>query len=93
MDPSANNCEIESQSLAAGDTIRWDDSMSIGDAIVDRCERDLGASLDIDLTRHETWNVCGEQKVFDRYSMTGETSDEEACRQIFLDECSAELED
>jgi hypothetical protein len=65
----------------------------IGDAQVARCEADLSASLGVDISRNRTWNTCGEQKVFDRYSMRGEATDEATCRSILIDECGAQLED
>lgn len=65
----------------------------IGDALVAKCESDLSASLGEDISRNESWNVCGEQKVFDRYSMRGEVSDVAACRRLLVDECGAELGD
>lgn len=65
----------------------------IGDAQVARCEEELGTSLGVDLSRNREWNTCGEQKVFDRYSMRGEASDEATCRRILIEECGAEIED
>lgn len=64
----------------------------IGDAQVAKCEVDLSASLGLDISRNQTWNVCGEQKVFDRYSMRGEASDEATCRRILIDECGAKID-
>jgi hypothetical protein len=64
----------------------------IGDVLVDRCEAQLSDSLGIDVSADKTWNVCGEQKVFDAYSMEGKVSDEAACRGILIDECGAEIE-
>lgn len=63
----------------------------IGDAQVANCEEELSASLGVDVSRNKDWNVCGEQKVFDRYSMRGEESDEATCRRILFDECGAEI--
>lgn len=65
----------------------------IGDAQVTRCEESLSASLGVDLSRNQTWAVCGEQKIFDRYSMLGEPSDNATCRRILIEECGAEIED
>ena len=63
----------------------------IGDAQVARCEEALTSSLDVDIESNQTWNVCGEQRVFDRYSMLGKASDEATCRKILIDECGAEI--
>ena len=65
----------------------------IGDAMVDRCEKRLSDSLGFDVGSDKTWNVCGEQKVFDAYSMKGTVSDEAACRKILVEECGAEIEE
>lgn len=65
----------------------------IGDAQVTQCESVLTASLGVDISRNKAWNICGEQKVFDRYSMRGEATDEATCRKILVDECGAEIED
>jgi hypothetical protein len=65
----------------------------VGDALVDRCESQLSDALGFDVAQDRTWNVCGEQKVFDAYSMKGSVSDAVACRRIFVDECGAEIED
>ena len=64
----------------------------IGDAQVAKCAADLSVSLGVDFSRNKTWNVCGEQKIFDRYSMRGEASDEATCRRILVDECGAKIE-
>lgn len=65
----------------------------IGDALVAKCEKDLSASLGIDLAGNKAWTVCGEQKIFDRYSVHGNPSDAATCRQILIEECGAEIED
>lgn len=59
----------------------------IGDALIDRCEVELGASLGLDLAHDRSWNVCGEQRVADAYSMAGAASDAAACRRILVEEC------
>lgn len=64
----------------------------IGDALVARCERLLSADLGIDLSDSQIWNTCGEQQVYDRYSHTGEPSDLEACRRIYVEHCGADLD-
>ena len=65
----------------------------IGDAQVTRCEERLSDSLGVDISRNQIWNVCGEQKVFDRYSMRGESSDDATCQRILIEECGAKIED
>jgi len=64
----------------------------IGDAQVTRCEKSLSASLGVDISHNQIWNVCGEQKVFDRYSMRGEASDAETCRTTLLEECGTGID-
>lgn len=64
----------------------------IGDAVVDRCESQLTDSLGSDVAHDKTWNVCGEQRVFDAYSREGKVSDATSCRRILVDECGADLE-
>lgn len=65
----------------------------IGDAQVVNCELDLSAAFGVDIRRNKTWNTCAEQRVFDRYSMRGEASDEATCRRILIDECGAAIAD
>jgi len=64
----------------------------IGDLVVEGCESSLEEELGLDVTRNRTWNVCGEQKVFDAYSHAGIVSGPAACRRIFVQECGAVLE-
>lgn len=64
----------------------------IGEALVERCVSALRADLDLDASRSPAWNSCAEQKVFDRYSKRGETSDASTCRRILVEECGAEID-
>lgn len=60
----------------------------IGEAMVDRCERELSESMGVDLAGDETWNVCAEPKIFDAYSLDGHASDAGACRKVLVEECA-----
>ena len=61
----------------------------IGEAQVDWCESRLEESLGIDLDTVPEWTTCGENKVFESFSMNGRTSDADACRAA-LEECGFE---
>ncbi|MEE8524757.1 MAG: PQQ-binding-like beta-propeller repeat protein [Thermoanaerobaculia bacterium] len=58
----------------------------IGEAQVRRCEELLAESSGADPRQDKNWNTCAQHKVFDRYSMKGEASDEAACKAA-LDAC------
>ena len=64
----------------------------IGEALVERCASMLSADLEIDVSLSPAWSNCAAQKVFDRYSRGGETTDVTACRQILVEECGAEID-
>ena len=55
----------------------------IGEAMVDRCKRQLSATVGEDLDRHSGWQRCVGDKVFLRYSVAGEATDEDACHAAF----------
>ncbi|MEJ2085856.1 MAG: PQQ-binding-like beta-propeller repeat protein [Acidobacteriota bacterium] len=61
----------------------------IGEAQVDWCESTLEESLGIDLDSLPEWTTCGENKVFENFSMNGQSSDAAACRAA-LEECGFE---
>lgn len=63
----------------------------IGDALVGRCAPQLSDVLGYDVTKDKTWNVCGEQKVFEAYSFEGRVSDAAGCRSLFIDECGGKM--
>ena len=44
------------------------------------------------MKQYNGWRTCGQNKVFDRYSMAGGSSDEEMCRAAFLDECGTNID-
>lgn len=60
----------------------------IGEALVDRCEERLGESSGLDPRKEEAWKTCARHRVFDRYAVDGEASDEAACKAAW-DQCSA----
>ena len=64
----------------------------IGDALVERCEALLSEDLGVDVRRNKAWKTCGEQEVYDRYAMRGETSDLDVCRSVLFDQCGATIE-
>lgn len=64
----------------------------IGEAQVHRCEELLGGSLGLQPRQYEGWKTCAQHKVFDRYSLKGQASDEAACRAALLDECGTNLD-
>jgi hypothetical protein len=64
----------------------------IGEAQVQRCEERLAASLGLSLKQHDGWRKCGQNKVFDRYSMDGASSDDEMCKAALLDECGTNID-
>jgi len=64
----------------------------IGEALVRRCEAQLDESLGLRLDRYNRWRTCGQHKVFERYSATGESSDEGMCKAAFLDECGTNID-
>jgi hypothetical protein len=64
----------------------------IGEAQVARCESLLEASLGIEPAGHASWRTCGQDKVFERYSMKGEASDQASCKAALLDECGTNVE-
>ena len=61
----------------------------IGEAQVDWCETRLEESLGLDLDSIPEWTTCGENKVFENFSMKGRSSDAAACRAA-LAECGFE---
>jgi len=66
--------------------------MDIGDAQVNRCGQQLGKSLGLQLEQYKNWKTCAEQKIFDRYSMSGERTDAETCRTTLLEECGTGID-
>ena len=64
----------------------------IGEAQVRRCDTGLSESLGLNVKQYKGWSTCAEQKVFERYSMAGESSDEDACRATLLDECGTNID-
>jgi len=64
----------------------------IGEAQVRRCEQKLHESLGLKLAQYKGWTTCAQHKVFDRYSATGASSDEAACRAMLLDDCGTNID-
>ncbi len=64
----------------------------IGDAQVGRCEEWLGDLLGLNLSGHKAWKTCGQHRVFDRYSATGQSGDVETCRAALLEECGTNVD-
>lgn len=64
----------------------------IGEALVLRCEERLEESLGLKPDQYKGWKECAQHKVFDRYSKTGEPSDETACRAALLEECGENID-
>lgn len=93
----------DTQRMAPADAVRYCDNVfkvhcsaldlltEIGEALVERCEEQLGASLGLKLNQYEGWKTCAEQAVFERYSQKGEASDEAACRAALLNECGTNV--
>jgi hypothetical protein len=63
----------------------------IGDEVVDRCGAWLSDTFSFDVGRNRTWNTCGEQHVFDAYSIEGRVTDTTECRRIYVEECGGEI--
>ncbi len=65
----------------------------IAEAQVEQCERQVGGSLGLRLDQYRGWRTCAQHKVFDRYVIDGESSDERACEAAFLEECGTNIDD
>jgi len=64
----------------------------IGEAQVQQCEQLIQASLGLNLEQYKGWKTCGQNKVFDRYSMAGEASDGDGCEAALLEECGTNID-
>jgi len=64
----------------------------IAEALVQRCEEQLGESLGLQLEQHKGWKACAENDVYDRYAMAGESSDADRCRAALLDDCGTNID-
>jgi hypothetical protein len=60
---------------------------AIGEAQIGWCEQRLGAELGVDLGADPAWTDCAADRLFEGYSVNGQTSDETGCRAA-LEECS-----
>jgi hypothetical protein len=90
--------------MAPSDAVRYCDNVfkvhcsgvellaDIGEAQVQQCEQQLNESLGLKLDQYRGWKSCGQNKVFDRYSMDGESSDSESCKAALLDECGTSID-
>jgi hypothetical protein len=64
----------------------------IGEAQVLRCEQRLNQSLGVSLDQYKGWQACAQHDVFDRYALSGESSDERACKASFLEKCGTNID-
>ncbi len=64
----------------------------IGEAQVLRCEKRLEQSLGVSLDQYKGWQTCAQHDVFDRYAISGESSDEQACKAAFLEKCGTNID-
>jgi len=64
----------------------------IGEAQVQQCEEQIKGSLGLKLEQYKGWRTCGQNRVFDRYSMSGEPSDGKTCEAALLDECGTNID-
>ncbi len=64
----------------------------IGEAQVQQCEEVLSGSLGLRPQQYKGWKTCAQNKVFERYSIKGEASDEVACQTAFLETCGVNLD-
>ena len=64
----------------------------IGEAQVEYCEARLKHSLGVSPGQYKGWRTCGQGRVFDSYSMNGGSSDAQACKAAFLDECGMNID-
>jgi hypothetical protein len=64
----------------------------IGEALVESCEQELTELLGTDPALYKGWKTCGQHKVFDRYSLSGESTGQDSCWAAFLDDCGTNLD-
>ena len=64
----------------------------IGEAQVLQCEKRLTQSLGVSLDQYKGWQTCAQHDVFDRYAISGESSDEQACKAAFLEKCGTNID-
>ena len=62
----------------------------IGEAQVLSCEKRLSKSLGVDIAGQKSWKTCGQHKILDRYSLTGEPSATESACKAALAECAGD---
>jgi len=94
----------DTQRMYSADAIKYCDNVfkvhcggldllaEIGEAQVERCEAQLGRLAGVTPKQHRAWTTCAEKTVFERYSMSGETTDEQGCLNTFLKECGNQVE-
>ncbi len=61
----------------------------LGEEQIAFCEESLAESAGIDPGRERAWTTCGADRIFERYSRNGQTSDAAACREVF-EACKSE---
>ena len=64
----------------------------LAEAQVQQCEERLSLSLGLKMGRYKGWMTCAQHKIYDLYSMAGQSSDEKGCRAAFLDECGTNID-
>ncbi len=64
----------------------------IAEAQVEHCEGQLEQSLGVTPGQYKSWKTCGQGRVFDSYSMNGDSSDSQACEAAFLDDCGTNID-
>jgi hypothetical protein len=96
--------EHDTQRMASANAVKYCDNVfkvhcsaidvltEIGEAQVEKCEALIESSLGLKLDQYKSWRTCGQDKVFERYSMDGKASDEEACRAALLDDCGTNID-
>ena len=55
----------------------------IGDALVERCRRDLAESTGRDLSADKSWTTCAQHRLFDTYMQKGGDMDLDVCRDAW----------
>jgi hypothetical protein len=96
--------EHDTQRMASVNAVKYCDNVfkvhcsandvltEIGEAQVQQCEELIQASLGLKLEQYKGWRTCGQNEVYDRYSMAGEASDGKACKAAFLEECGTNVD-
>jgi hypothetical protein len=96
--------EHDTQRMASANAVKYCDNVfkvhcsandvltEIGEAQVQQCEELIQTSLGLQLGQYKGWKTCGQDKVYDRYSMAGEASDGDACQAALLVDCGTNID-